>query len=102
YLGTYTFESPDAYAAGLPRSYTPRVGDPNIAYVTLQGAAYLQDAIRVRRSLTLTPGVRYEAQTHVNDHGNVGPRFGVTWAPFRNGKTTLRTSWGLFYDWPGN
>ena len=28
-----------------------------------------------------------------------GPRFGVTWAPFKGGKTTLRASAGVFYDW---
>ena len=53
----------------------------------------------MRKSLTLTPGVRYEVQTHLRDYANIGPRFGVTWAPFKNGKTTLRASWGLFYDW---
>ena len=50
-------------------------------------------------SLTLSPGVRYELQTHVNDRANVGPRFAVTWAPFKSGKTTLRGSTGIFYDW---
>ena len=24
---------------------------------------------------------------------------GATWAPFKDGKTTLRASWGIFYDW---
>ena len=24
---------------------------------------------------------------------------GATWAPFKDGKTTLRVSWGVFYDW---
>jgi hypothetical protein len=99
YLGAYVFESLDAYNAGLPRSYTKRIGDPNIHYFNLQGAFYMQDDLRVRKGVTLTTGVRYEVQTHVKDHGNVGPRLGVTWAPFKNGKTTLRTSWGLFYDW---
>jgi hypothetical protein len=99
YLGTYTFESIDAYNAGRPRSYTRRIGDPRIDFVNAQAGVYIQDDIRVRKSLTLTPGVRYEAQTHVRDYGNIGPRFGVTWAPFKNGKTTLRASWGLFYDW---
>jgi hypothetical protein len=99
YLGTYVFESLDAYIAGRPRSYTKRIGDPNISYTNVQAGVYVQDDIRVRKSLTLTPGVRYETQTHVNDRGNVAPRGGVTWAPFKNGKTTLRASWGLFYDW---
>jgi hypothetical protein len=43
--------------------------------------------------------VRYEAQTHVSDYNNISPRLGITWAPFKNGKTTIRGSWGIFYDW---
>jgi hypothetical protein len=27
------------------------------------------------------------------------PRMGVTWAPFKGGRTTLRSSYGLFYNW---
>jgi hypothetical protein len=99
YLGTYTFESLDAFNAGLPRSYTRRLGDPNIRYQNLQGAMYFQDDYRVRKNVTLSAGARYEAQTHVSDHNNIAPRFGITWAPFANGLTTLRSSWGLFYDW---
>jgi carboxypeptidase family protein len=99
YLGTYTFESLDAFLAGRPRSFTQRLGDPNIRYQNLQGALYLQDDARVRRNLTLSAGLRYEAQTHVEDFDNLAPRFGVTWAPFAAGQTTLRSSWGIFYDW---
>jgi hypothetical protein len=29
----------------------------------------------------------------------VGPRFGITYSPFKTGKTSLRASWGIFYDW---
>ena len=99
YLGTYLFESPAAFVAGLPTSYTRRIGDPNINYRNVQAGIYVQDDIRVRKSLTLSPGVRYEAQTHLRDYNNFGPRFGVTWAPFKNGKTSLRGSAGIFYDW---
>jgi hypothetical protein len=53
----------------------------------------------VRRNLTLSPGLRYEIQTHVSDYDNVGPRFGVTWSPGSSGKTSYRFSSGLFYDW---
>ena len=99
YLGTYTFESPEAFEEGRPRSYTQRVGDPNIRYNNLQGGAYLQDDMRLRRNLTLSAGMRYEAQTHVGDYDGLMPRAGVTWAPFKSGATTLRTSWGIFHDW---
>jgi hypothetical protein len=99
YLGTYIFASLADYQAGQPASYTRRVGDPNVSYRNRQSAIYLQDDIRVRRNLTLSPGVRYEVQSHLDDYGNVGPRFGVTWAPFKSGKTTLRGSFGIFYDW---
>ncbi|PYR54173.1 MAG: hypothetical protein DMF91_27265 [Acidobacteria bacterium] len=64
-----------------------------------QAGAYIQDDIRVSKALTLSPGLRYEAQTHLHDLGNVGPRFGVTWAPSKSGRTTLRLSYGVFYNW---
>jgi len=38
----------------------------------------------------------------VRDYDNVAPRFGVTWSPFASGGTTLRSSWGIFYDWLQN
>ena len=98
YLGTYTFESIAAFEAGRPRSYTRRIGEANVGYRNLQGALYVQDDIRIRRNLSVTPGVRIETQNHIK--GVVaGPRIGATWAPFANGKTTLRVSWGQFYDW---
>jgi hypothetical protein len=99
YLGTFTFESLEAFEANRPRSYTRRIGDPNIDYFNLQGAVYLQDDIRVRPNLTLSPGIRYEAQTHVSDFNNLGPRFGITWAPGSSGRTSYRASAGVFYDW---
>jgi len=99
YLGTYTFESPEAFAEGRPRSYTQRLGDPGIRYNNLQAGAYVQDDMRLRRNLTFSAGMRYEAQTLVDDYDGLMPRVGVTWAPFKSGATTLRTSWGIFHDW---
>ena len=99
YLGTYTFESIEAFLAGTPRSYTRRLGDPELQYHNVQGALYVQDDIRVRKGLTLSPGVRYELQTHLDDVNNFAPRFGLNWAPFASGRTTIRASWGIFYDW---
>jgi hypothetical protein len=95
YLGTYYFESPEAFAAGRPRSFTRRIGDPNIQYSDTRFAIYVQDDIRLSKTMTMTPGVRYEVQSHVKDYNNVMPRFGVTWAPGQ-GRTTYRASVGIF------
>jgi hypothetical protein len=103
YLGTYTFESLEAFEAGRPRSFTRRIGDPRLSYNYFQGALYAQDDVRVRRNLTLSGGIRYEAQTHVSDFNNVMPRLGVTWAVGKQqSPTTLRASWGIFHDWLSN
>jgi hypothetical protein len=103
YLGTYTFESFDAFTAGRPRSYTRRIGDPNLSYNWLQAGIYAQDDVRVRRNLTLSGGVRYEAQTHINDYDNIMPRLGITWAIGKQqSPTTVRASWGIFHDWLSN
>ena len=99
YLGTFVFTTSDAFAEGRPATYTRRIGDPLVKYGNLETALYVQDDIRLRKNLTLSPGLRYELQTHLDDRASIGPRFGLTWAPFKSGKTTLRTSWGIFYNW---
>ncbi|MCX6613331.1 MAG: TonB-dependent receptor [Acidobacteria bacterium] len=33
-----------------------------------------------------------------NDYNNFAPRVGVAWSPFKSGKTSIRASWGVFYD----
>ena len=50
YLGTYVFESLEAFEAGRPRSYTPHAADPSIEYLTCRGI-YFQDDIKVRKVL---------------------------------------------------
>ncbi len=101
YFGTYTFDSVAAYQAGTPTNYTQRIGNPVVEYGGPIGGIYIQDDIRVSRSLTLSPGLRYEDMIHIDNPWNLGPRFGVTWAPFKSGKTTLRGSAGIFYDYLG-
>jgi hypothetical protein len=97
YLGTYTFANLEDYLAGQPLLYTRSLGNPVNKYSNLQGAVYFQDDIRVRKGLTLSPGVRYTRQTHVKDQRGLAPRFGFTWSPVADGATTLRGSVGLFH-----
>jgi hypothetical protein len=42
--------------------------------------------------------LRYERQAHLSDWADLGPRVGVTWSPAKSGRTALRASAGLFYD----
>ncbi len=97
YLGTYTFANLDAFEAGTPLLYTRSLGNPVNRYGNVQGAVYVQNDIRLRPGLTVSPGLRYTMQTRVNDRSGFAPRFGLTWSPRQNGATTLRGSAGLFH-----
>jgi hypothetical protein len=99
YLGTFTFPSLADYNAGRPATYTRRSGDPLVDYSHWQAAFYVQDDWRARKNLTVNAGVRQELQTHLPGHRNLAPRGGLTWSPFKNGKTTVRAGGGLFYEW---
>ena len=101
YLGTFTFASLADYEAGRPSSYTRRVGDPNIRYTNLQVGLYVQDDYRLARSLMLSYGLRYEAQTLVSDPQNFSPRASLTYSPLKSGRTTFRGGIGYFSDWLG-
>jgi hypothetical protein len=97
--GTFTFASLDEYEAGRPTTFTQRTGDPLVKYGHAQFGWYVQDDVRVARSLTMSFGLRHEVQTHTDDYLNFAPRLGATWSPFKNGSTTLRGGVGIFYDW---
>jgi len=101
YLGTYVFSSTADFLAGRPRNYTRRIGDPLITYSHLEAGLYIQDDLKLRDNLTFSPGLRWEAQTHVHDLSGFAPRLGLTWAPGSAGTTTIRTSYGIFYNWLG-
>lgn len=98
-LGTFTFSGLDAYRVGTPASFTRRVGDPRVEFAFYRAGWYLQDDIKVHKSLTLGVGLRHEIQSHIEGCMNLSPRVGITWAPLPNGALLVRAGAGLVYDW---
>ncbi|MDH4062809.1 MAG: TonB-dependent receptor, partial [Acidobacteriota bacterium] len=95
--GTYVFTDIDAYNLGRPTNYTIRLGDPLVEYSQVKAGWYLQDDVRVGRTLSVSLGVRHEVQTQVGKWFNIAPRAAFTWNATR--KTTVRGGYGIFYDW---
>jgi hypothetical protein len=95
--GTYTFTSLDNFNAGLPATFTLRVGNPLVEYSQVKAGWFIQDDLRLAKTLSVSLGIRQEIQTQVNDWFNMAPRAAFTWNASR--KTTVRGGYGIFYDW---
>ncbi len=63
---------------------------------------YFQDDFKVRPTLTLSYGLRFETQNAIHDHADFAPRLGFAWGIGGKGKTApktvLRGGFGMFYD----
>jgi hypothetical protein len=64
--------------------------------------SYVQDDWRVRPNLTLSLGLRYEAQTNISDRLDFAPRAAFAWSPeFSKARPlglVVRGGTGIFYD----
>ena len=77
-------------------------GNPEISGTQIDAGVYVGDDWRVAPNLTLNLGLRYEAQTNIQDLKDWAPRIGLAWAPGGSGqkqpKTVIRAGFGIFYD----
>ena len=96
--GTFTFESLDAFGNSRPTTFTWNAGNPHVSISQTQIGAYVQDDYRASKSLTVSGGIRQEYQSNIGSL-HLGPRGGVVWSPFKDGKTTVRAGGGVFFDW---
>src|SRR6185312_6653431 len=117
------FSPVQAYGLGIPQSFVQGVGNPHDSFTNNTLGVFLQDSWRVKPNLTLNYGARYDveftptfgaanavsaaAQNALGitlviprDTNNVAPRIGLAWDPFKDGKTAIRASYGMFYDHP--
>lgn len=89
---------------GGPYQFRLNAGNPYIPVNQMDIGGFVQDDWRIRPNITISSGLRYEAQTNISDHHDFAPRVGVAWGigknsgPFRQPMMVLRAGWGMFYD----
>ena len=101
-LGTYTYPSLDAYAAGHATTYLVQRGNGHVVFLERALGAFIEDNIRLKPNFSVYLGMRYYFQNYFHDDpNNFAPRFGFAYAPTKRGSTVIRGGAGVFYDRTG-
>jgi len=81
-------------------SYT--TGNPSAVANVFDVALFAQDDARLNSRLTLSGGIRWEAQNHIADHDDWAPRAALAYAldggKGKASRTVVRAGYGFFYD----
>jgi hypothetical protein len=100
--GSYIYQSLSAYAAKAPSEYDVTAGKADSNVALFDAGLFFQDDFKYRPNLTLSYGLRYEAQNRISDHNDWAPRLSLAWAPAGGkstpAKTVIRAGYGWFYD----
>lgn len=83
---------------GTPTRLTVSQGDSAVGVSQWTAAGYLQDEWHLQQSLSLSLGLRYEAQSRPLDRVSIAPRIGIAFSPDKKGTWVLRARAGIFYD----
>jgi Carboxypeptidase regulatory-like domain len=117
------FSPVQAYGLGIPSTFIQGIGNPHDAFSNKPLGFFWQDSWKIRHNITLNYGVRYDVEfspkfappTGIpgvaydalriqkgvqDDKNNFAPRIGLAWDPAGDGKTVIRSSYGIFYDHP--
>jgi len=112
--GAYFFASLPDVATGNFQLYLQSFGQSTVPIHSPTYSLYAQDELRVTPRFNLNYGLRYDLQVlpqpptcnpdltltcHIQySKGNIAPRAGFTFSPFKNRSAVVRGSFGLFYE----
>ncbi|HXI22899.1 MAG TPA: hypothetical protein VNG71_03410, partial [Pyrinomonadaceae bacterium] len=99
--GAYSFTSLSNFLTGNYSTFQQAFGAPSQSQSNPNVGFFLQDEWRVRSSLTINAGLRYDLQflpqPIQTDKNNFAPRLGFAYAP-GDRKTVIRLSAGIYHD----
>jgi len=117
------FSAVQTYGLGIPGDFIQGLGSPSDSFRNIPMGFFWQDSWRASSNFTLNYGVRYDVEIPPTfppptglaavgynflglqkgiqtDTKNVQPRIGIAWDPKGDGKTVIRSSFGVFFDHP--
>ena len=87
---------------GAPSYYTQAGGKSSFYVNMIDAGLFVQDDWKLRPTITLSYGLRFETQNEFSNKANFAPRLGFAWGIDGNAKkppkTILRAGFGMFYD----
>ncbi len=103
FTGLFTFPTDAPFNAADPTTYPFRfgvsMGQFNFTEIDHRVGSFVQDKWEVSKKLTLNVGVRYDWQKAVPQTKNaIGPRVGLAYDLFGDGKTLVRGGFGKVYQ----
>jgi hypothetical protein len=84
--------------AGGASQFTLTAGNPAASVNWVDVGFYAEDQWRIRPTMSLNLGLRYETQNSIRDRADFAPRVGFAWALGKSTRTVLRSGFGIFYD----
>jgi carboxypeptidase family protein len=83
---------------GGATQFSAYAGIPQIYANQTDIGGFFGDEWHITPHLIVSPGMRYEWQTNINDLHDFAPRIGLAWQPSGSSKFVLRAGFGIFYD----